>query len=295
MARKKENRVERIYIMTDLEGVAGVLNFDDWCHPESRYYDLAKEFLTNEVNAAVDGFFHGGAKEIVVADGHGPGALNPDLLDPRAELMRGWGRGWPFNLDEGWDAIAWVGQHAKARTEFAHLAHTQGMNYLNLSINGVAIGEFGQLALCASQLGVRVIFGSGDLAFTKEAQALAPGIETVAVKRGTSPGAGDDLDADAYRKKNVPAIHKQPKRAREMIREGAVRAVARAGREDFGIVPLKPPYRRVAVFRQTADQPRTYSIETHPKDVIALIAMPYKRKPVESEKQLKELLRGRET
>ncbi|MEW6357391.1 MAG: M55 family metallopeptidase [Planctomycetota bacterium] len=292
MARKKENRVERVFIMTDLEGVAGVIDSENWCHREGRYYELAKEFLTYEVNAAVDGFFQGGAKEILVADGHGPGALNPNLLDSRVELMRGWGKGWPFNLDEGWDAIAWVGQHAKARTEFAHLAHTQGMNYLNLAVNGVAIGEFGQLALCASQLGVRVIFGSGDLAFTKEVQALTPGVETVAVKRGTSPGAGDDLDAEAYRKKNAPAIHKQPKRAREMIRDGAVRAMARARQEDFGIIPLKPPYRRVAVFRQSADQPRTYAVETHPKDVIALIAMPYQRKPVESGEQLKDLLKG---
>ena len=41
----------------------------------------------------------------------------------------------------------------------------------------------------AAQLGIRTIFASGDLALTKEAQALVPGIETVAVKRGTTPGA----------------------------------------------------------------------------------------------------------
>jgi D-aminopeptidase len=36
----------RIYLMTDLEGVAGVLNFVEWCMPESRYYEQAKERLT---------------------------------------------------------------------------------------------------------------------------------------------------------------------------------------------------------------------------------------------------------
>ena len=50
--------------------------------------------------------------------------------------------------------------------------------YMN---NGRPMGEFGECAVCASQLGLRTIFGSGDLAFTKEAQALVPGIETVAV------------------------------------------------------------------------------------------------------------------
>ena len=35
-----------VYIMTDMEGVAGVLDFEQWTSPESRYYDLGKEFLT---------------------------------------------------------------------------------------------------------------------------------------------------------------------------------------------------------------------------------------------------------
>src|SRR5690242_6247438 len=97
----------RIYLMTDLEGVAGVLNFTDWCLTESRYYDLAKELLTREVSAAVDGFFAGGATEVLVVDGHGAGGINPVLLDPRAELMRGFAMGWPFLLNEGCDAVAW--------------------------------------------------------------------------------------------------------------------------------------------------------------------------------------------
>ena len=76
-----------VYIMTDMEGVAGVLDFEQWTSPESRYYDLGKEFLTLEVNAAIEGFARGGATEFLVADGHGHGAINPKLLDPR--------RSWP--------------------------------------------------------------------------------------------------------------------------------------------------------------------------------------------------------
>ena len=44
-----------ILVMTDLEGCAGIINFKDWAHAASRYYDKAKRLLTEEVNAAVDG------------------------------------------------------------------------------------------------------------------------------------------------------------------------------------------------------------------------------------------------
>ncbi|MDP6361470.1 MAG: M55 family metallopeptidase, partial [Planctomycetota bacterium] len=149
----------RIYLMTDLEAVAGVLDFENWCTPQSQYNDLAKELLTAEVNAAIDGFFSAGATEILVADGHGSGGINPALLDPRVELQRGWGPGpYPLGMEGNFDACAWVGQHAKSRTELSHLTHTQSFGVLEISVNRVAIGEFGQVALCASQLGIPAIF-----------------------------------------------------------------------------------------------------------------------------------------
>ncbi len=281
----------RVFIMTDLEGVAGVIDHENWCRPESRYNDLAKELLTNEVNAAADGFFSAGATEVLIADGHGSGGLRPELLDRRVEFARGWPGGFPFGLDDGhWDFVAWVGQHAKSRTPFAHLAHTQSFRYLDLSVNGVSIGEFGQFALCASQLGVRAIFAAGDLAFTKEAQALVPGIETVAVKRGNIPGRGDELNAAQYAVRNLGAVHKQPKTACHMIRLGAAAALRRAQEEDFGLIPLKPPFRRQTILRAFEDHPRRYEISEHPSDVIALISAPGQYQPVESDEHLQELL-----
>ncbi len=269
----------KIYIMTDLEGVAGVLDFENWCRPESRYNELAKEFLTLEVNAAVEGFFEGGADEIFVADGHGSGGINPKLIDSRVELIRGWPERFPFLLDSSFDYVAWVGQHAKAGSEYAHLAHTQSFRYIDLSINGVSIGELGQFAMCASELGVRSIFASGDLALTKEASALIPGIETVSVKRGTTPGKGDNLPAKKYMVRNYSAIHVPPVRARELIKEGAFRAIKRAKKEDFGIIPLKSPFERIAVFRSDEENPKTISKERHPDSVIALMNLPYNPKP----------------
>jgi len=178
----------KVFLMTDLEGVAGVLNFQEWTGPGKPYYPVARELLTLEVNAAVAGLFEGGANHILVCDAHGPGAIDVKLLDPRVELQRGWPEEmWPLGLDNSFDAVTWVGQHAKAGTPFAHLCHTQSLEYLDESVNGISIGEFGELAMCASELGVRAIFGSGDEAFTKEAQALVPGIETASVKLCAQP------------------------------------------------------------------------------------------------------------
>jgi len=263
----------KIYIMTDLEGVAGVLNFDDWCQPSGRYYDLAKEFLTEEANAAVRGFYAAGATEVAVADGHGHGGLDPARIDPRVELLRGWppGSPYPFGLDDSFAFAAWVGQHAKSGTEYAHLAHTGWFNCLDYTLNGISVGEFGQMAFCASELGVRTILACGDLAFTREAQALFPGIETAAVKRGVTPGSGDDLNAEDYARRNLGAVHVPPVRARALIEEAARRALERAQQEDFGRISLPPPYTRVVKVRGESGQPPTVTENSHPRSVIALL------------------------
>ncbi|MDP8218039.1 MAG: M55 family metallopeptidase [Candidatus Theseobacter exili] len=276
----------KIYIMTDLEGVAGVLDFDNWCSPDSRYYELAKEFLTLEVNAAVDGFLKGGATEIIVADGHGPGGINPKLLDQRAKLMRGWPTVWPLLLDKTYDFVACVGQHAKAGTEYAHIAHTQDSGYLDLSINGISIGEFGQFAMCASELEIRSIFASGDEALIKEAKTLVPGIETVAVKKGTTPGKGEECTKHTYIRRNNAAIHIHPIKARQLIKEGAFKAIQRAHKEDFGIIPLKSPFERVAIFRADNDNPKRIAREKHSTSVSALLNLPFKTEPLKQNTKL---------
>jgi len=250
-----ERSLLKIYVMTDMEGVAGVLDTTDWCMPGGAYYERGKALLTAEVNAAVEGFFDAGVSEILVADGHGWGGIDNEQLDTRVEVLSRFAGGFPFGLDDTFDFMAYVGQHAKARTPMAHLCHTGNMSVLDLSINGLSVGEFGQLVLCAGELGVRTILAAGDRAFTEEAQALVPGIETVEVKRGLVPGAGDECDADAYRARNVPAVHVHPEVARRRIREGAHKALARAQSEDFGIRKLDPPWSAECRYRPDKDFP----------------------------------------
>ena len=245
----------RVWLGTDMEGVAGVMNAPDWIHKgSSRYYEKGKELLTKEVNAAIDGFFAAGATEVLVEDGHGSGAIDLTLLDPRVKLQRGWdvNGAYPFGLDLGFDVMAVVGQHPKAGTAFGHLCHTGNMNVIDCTVNGISVGEFGQSVFLANVYGVTPIFASGCLAFTKEAEALVPGIETVAVKEGVQPGTGDECTEDEYRLRNGGAIHLHPEVARKRIREGAERALHRYQEKPESFAPTKiaPPYTGTIIFRE---------------------------------------------
>ena len=268
----------KIMIMTDMEGCAGILNHDDWVLPGGRSYDQGRRLLTQETNAAVDGLLEGGATEVVVVDGHGAGGIDPELLDARAQLLRGPTQPpWPFGLDESYQGIAWVGQHAKAGTPYSHITHTQWFNYVDLAINGISIGEYGQMALCAMELGVPSILACGEQALALEAAALTPGVVTVPVKRGLLPDGLDHLDMDHYRRAKLGAVHLSPCQARAMIREGAAAAARRlrAEPQSFHYPTLSPPYVRTARFRQAGDTPAHRARDEHATSIITLMNMPF--------------------
>lgn len=214
----------KIFIMTDLEGVSGVLDSVNSCNPQGRYYDNSRQLLTQEVNAAIRGFCRGGATEITVQIGHRTDSIIPELLDERANLVSGHSDPiWPWGLDESYDALAFVGQHAKAGTAFSHLAHTGNMRTIDQRVNGISIGEYGMLALCAMELGIPTIFASGEEALCIEAQKLTPGVVTVATKRGLKPddGSSAELDFESYRLSKTAACHFPVAKVRRMIEENA--------------------------------------------------------------------------
>ena len=61
----------------------------------------------------------------------------------------------------------------------------------------LAIGELGLNAAVAGAFGVPLAFASGDDKLAAEAQALLPGVETVAVKEGLAWSAARLLAPDA--------------------------------------------------------------------------------------------------
>ena len=267
----------KIMIITDMEGVAGVQNHDDWVLPAGRFYDQGRRLLTQEVNAAIAGLAAGGAKEFVVADAHGAGGIDPELLDSRALLQRGWGpRPYPFGMDASFDGLAFVGQHAKAGTPFSHITHTGWFDVIDVSINGVSVGEYGEVALCGMELGVPTILACGEEAFTREAEDLTPGVITAWGKRGTLEDGLDELDQFEYRKAKLGALHLSPVKARQAIRAAAKKAALKlAGkRHVFHFPDIGAPYKMVARMRKEGDKPARTVVKEHRSSVIALLNPP---------------------
>ncbi|MEM2961101.1 MAG: M55 family metallopeptidase, partial [Candidatus Bathyarchaeia archaeon] len=127
--------------MTDMEGVAGVINFSDYAFPQGRYYEIGRQLTTEETNAAIEGLLEAGAREILVVDGHGHGAINQLLLHPSAKLLAGRPLNYPFGIDKSFSAALIIGQHAKSNTDGGHLSHTGSTEVEDLTINGVSLGE----------------------------------------------------------------------------------------------------------------------------------------------------------
>src|SRR5512134_422420 len=60
----------KVYISIDMEGIGGVVSSEQ-LGPTGFEYQRARQFMTDELNAAIQGARDAGATEILVADSHG--------------------------------------------------------------------------------------------------------------------------------------------------------------------------------------------------------------------------------
>ena len=155
----------KIYIMTDLEGPAGVNRWIQTREGETPEKLAAMRLLTAEVNVAVEGIHQADPEaDVIVYDGHGTGGIVFEEISPRARIvMHGQGMKIPCSLDPTFDGLMFVGQHAMAGTPNAPLCHSYSSRRVeHYKLNGRFIGEIGCLAAIAGAMGVPTIFLSGD-------------------------------------------------------------------------------------------------------------------------------------
>lgn len=225
VAVEKNDAIKSVYVMTDLEGVAGV---DDW-DPRHRedattakgVYDRAEmqRLLTGEVNAAIRGLYLAGVEEVIVNDAHGAGRtiLSEDLVSIAGahpfsvKLVQGVNRPcWLPGLSPRCDALLQVGMHAMTGTPNGCLAHSMSRDTV-YRVNGSEVGEMEMAAYLCGQLGVPWIFTSGDLHACTESEHWVDGIVTAPVKEGLG---------------ELCAIHLAPIDARTLIHDRVIDAIA---------------------------------------------------------------------
>ena len=209
----------KVLIISDMEGVSGICRWEQVVAGASGYEE-GRRLYTEEINATVRGAFAGGATEVVVMDCHGAGggwsfnSLIAEQLDRRVEFVvqHEWTE-YTGALEDGCDAALFVGMHAMAGTPDGLMNHTvSGTDWRRVTFNGVEVGETGINAALCGTWGCPVVLVTGDQAACREGTALlGDGLETVQVK--TALG-------------RFSARHKSPAVARELIEEGARRAVA---------------------------------------------------------------------
>ena len=224
-AAPQSSNSNRVLIDADAEGLDGVFSFDYQSNVIGaiRWNETIK-IMTGEINAAIDGFFAGGAKDVVVADGHSGGqTLSAKDIDPRARLMGG---GWRSSLEEtepgpSYSAYAFIGFHPMAGTLKGVLSHGYSLTEIqNIWVNNRLTGEVGARTMYAGAKGIPVIMVSGDATVCDELHGLVPKAECAVVKWGVSRTAGFTLSHPA---------------ACALIRETARRAMGR--------LPEIQPYR----------------------------------------------------
>lgn len=201
----------KLYLSADMEGITGVVT-DEQLGPNGFEYQRFREFMTAEVNAAIEAAFAAGATEILVSDSHGNGQnLLIEKLPQNVQIVRSWPRPLMMmqGIDETFDGVLCIGYHASTINPEGVRAHTMSSATLaDVRLNGVSMPEAGINAAIAGHFNVPIIMISGDDAVAKEVTALLGNLETAIVKwaygfhsaRTLTPAAGVDLIREKVKK-----------------------------------------------------------------------------------------------
>lgn len=230
----------KVFISVDMEGVSGVINWEDVSR-NGKDYNLFRKLMTQEANAAVEGALAAGATEILVRDSHGSARnILPDMFHQEAILLRDWSGG-PMSMmegiDETFDAVIFIGYHAREGTPDAVLKHTM-TGQIDVFINGKNMPEAGINGAAAGYYGVPVVMVAGDAAIVKQCRDIFGDIEGVAVKESIGTAA--------------KMLH--PKKAQQLIRQKTKEALSNLSK--YSPLKLQTPITMEIVYKDEIDAHR---------------------------------------
>jgi D-amino peptidase len=210
-----QQRPIKIYISADMEGVVGVVT-NEQLGPQGFEYQRFREFMTEEVNAAIEGALAGGASEIVVSDSHGNGQnLLIEKLPKNVLIVRAWPR--PLSMMEGIDSsfagAIFIGYHSATSSMAGVRAHTiSSARLADVKLNNSSVSEAAINAAIAGHFDVPIIMISGDNVVVQETRALLGDVEGAVVKTALGFHSAQTITPEA---------------SYQMIREKARRAMNR--------------------------------------------------------------------
>ena len=235
-------RSRKIFISVDMEGITGVVQ-PAQLGPEGFEYQQARQWMTGEVNAAIQAIRDSGAADIVVCDSQGNGqSLLIDKLPEDVRVVRGFPRPLEMmqGLDESFAAAFFIGYHASEWTADAVRGHTiSSARLLGVRLNGMEVSEGIYNAALAGQFGVPIAFISGDRLAVAQLQKVVPTAEAAIVK-----------EPYGYHS----ALTVTPARGQALIREGVKRAMSKLG--SLSPYRVKTPIDLEVGFKLTLDAER---------------------------------------
>lgn len=185
--------MKKLFISADIEGTAGIVNWNETERTMPHEYDYFANQMTREVSAACEGAHDAGVEQIVVKDAHDSARnLNPAKLPEYANIFRGWSRH-PYSmmtgLDSTFEGVVFTGYHSAAQMTGNPLSHTMNTQNNYVKINGQLAPELMINSLTASSLGVPVYCVCGDRGLCEWLNGINPNIATVPINEGVGSGA----------------------------------------------------------------------------------------------------------
>jgi D-amino peptidase len=180
-----QERKLKIYISADMEGVVGAVT-EQQLGPTGFEYQRFREFMTAEVNAAIEAAVAAGATEIVVSDSHGNAQnLLIEKLPKNVMIIRAFPRPLMMmqGIDETFSGVIFIGYHSSTTNPAGVRAHTiSSARLADVKLNGISMPEGGINAAIAGHFNVPVIMVSGDDAAVAEVRSVVGDIEGAIVK-----------------------------------------------------------------------------------------------------------------
>lgn len=179
----------KVLVIYDMEGVSQIVT-PAGCSFGTPDYPAGRAALTEDVNAAIRGLLRGGAREVVITDGHGSGNPEPDYdlsllpVGARFEI-----RDAPYDayidvVDSTFDAVVAIAMHARANSP-GFISHTY-FGHTTWTAGGLEMNESMIVAASAARFGVPLILVTGDDVLQTQVAGFSPQTRYVVVKTAES-------------------------------------------------------------------------------------------------------------